>query len=91
MVGGAKLDDWVSSQTEMGQCKVFQQVQLCRGTPERALFCACGGGREQSVWWCVHESPGTNTSPARDTESKEVKFMEMPLNFGLHVQFSGTE
>lgn len=27
MVGDAKLDDWVSSQTETAQCKVFQEVQ----------------------------------------------------------------
>lgn len=32
-----------------------------------------------------------HTSPAQDTESKEVKFMEVRLNFGIRVQFSGTE
>lgn len=37
--GDAKLDDWVSSQTEVGQCKVFQEVQH----PDLAfLFCAVG-------------------------------------------------
>ncbi|KAF4792418.1 Oxysterol-binding protein-related protein 8 [Turdus rufiventris] len=39
MLGDAKLDDWVSSQTEVGQCKVFQEVQH----PDLAfLFCAVG-------------------------------------------------